>query len=312
MARAEATTVLAVDLGAESGRVMAVEAARRAASAGGAPPLPEPSGRGPRDAALGHPVVVGGGAAGHRDRAGATTRLAGRRHLGGGLRAARRLGGAARATRCTTGTGAPTARSERMVADLGRERIFEETGIQFMPINTLTQLFVMRERRSPLLEAARTFLTIPDLLHYWLTGERVCEFTNATTTQLYNPRSGSLVAASARRLGARPGPVPRGALSGHARGPLPRHPRRRSGHARHRQRGGRHAGGERGRGVHLQWDVEPGGHGGGSARDQPSRARRQRDERGRGGRWLPPAEERDGPVDPPGVPSRLGAGRASR
>ena len=80
---------------------------------------------------------------------------------------------------------------ERLLASLGRERIFAETGIQFMPINTLTQLFAMRERRSPLLESARTFLTIPDLLHFWLTGERACEFTNATTTQLYNPRAGT-------------------------------------------------------------------------------------------------------------------------
>jgi rhamnulokinase len=46
----------------------------------------------------------------------------------------------------------------------------------------------MAVNRSPALEAAKTFLTIPDLLNYWLTGRAVCEFTNATTTQCYDPR----------------------------------------------------------------------------------------------------------------------------
>jgi len=78
---------------------------------------------------------------------------------------------------------------ERLTARLGRERIFEATGIQFMPINTLTQLFAMRERGEPELAHARRFLMIPDLLNYWLTGAQACEFSNATTTQLYDPRA---------------------------------------------------------------------------------------------------------------------------
>ena len=69
-----------------------------------------------------------------------------------------------------------------------RERIFESTGLQFMEINTLYQLFAMKG--SPLLDAADTFLMMPDLFHYWLTGERVCEFTDATTSQCYDPRQG--------------------------------------------------------------------------------------------------------------------------
>jgi rhamnulokinase len=71
-----------------------------------------------------------------------------------------------------------------------REEIFATTGIQFMPINTLYQLMSLVVRRSPLLDAAAMFLTIPDLLNFWLTGWPVCEFTNATTTQLYDPRAG--------------------------------------------------------------------------------------------------------------------------
>jgi rhamnulokinase len=49
----------------------------------------------------------------------------------------------------------------------------------------------MVQRGSPALEQAATFLTIPDLFNYWLTGRKVCEFTNATTTQAFNPTTGS-------------------------------------------------------------------------------------------------------------------------
>jgi rhamnulokinase len=68
-----------------------------------------------------------------------------------------------------------------------REEIFTHTGIQFMQLNTLYQLLAMVRARSPLLEVAQTFLTIPDLLNYWLSGEITNEFTNATTTQCFDP-----------------------------------------------------------------------------------------------------------------------------
>jgi rhamnulokinase len=67
------------------------------------------------------------------------------------------------------------------------EEIYRATGIQFMPINTLYQLFAAARETPSLLKAARQLITIPDLFHYWLTGNAVCEFTNATTTQLVNP-----------------------------------------------------------------------------------------------------------------------------
>jgi len=69
-----------------------------------------------------------------------------------------------------------------------REEIFEQTGIQFMPINSLYQLLSMVVRQSPALDIAETFLTMPDLFNYWLTGRKACEFSNATTTQCYDPR----------------------------------------------------------------------------------------------------------------------------
>ncbi|MBC8254652.1 MAG: rhamnulokinase, partial [Ardenticatenia bacterium] len=68
-----------------------------------------------------------------------------------------------------------------------REEIFEQTGIQFMQLNSLYQLLAMVVGRSPALDIAETFLTMPDLFNYWLTGRKVCEFSIATTTQFYDP-----------------------------------------------------------------------------------------------------------------------------
>lgn len=79
--------------------------------------------------------------------------------------------------------------------------IFAQTGIQFMPINTLYQLLSLVESGSPQLEIAETFLTAPDLLNYWLTGAKVCEFSNATTTQLFNPTTGTWATALIDKLG---------------------------------------------------------------------------------------------------------------
>ncbi|WP_340390204.1 rhamnulokinase family protein [Paenibacillus sp. FSL E2-0151] len=74
--------------------------------------------------------------------------------------------------------------------ELTSQRIFERTGIQFLSFNTLYQLATLQRSGSPLLHEAERFLMIPDLLRYFLTGEAVNEFTNATTTQLYNPSAG--------------------------------------------------------------------------------------------------------------------------
>ncbi|MBI1355559.1 MAG: rhamnulokinase [Acidobacteria bacterium] len=68
-----------------------------------------------------------------------------------------------------------------------REEIFESTGLQFMEINSLYQLCAMRG--TPALEAAEALLMVPDLFHYWFTGQKVCELTDASTTQFYNPRT---------------------------------------------------------------------------------------------------------------------------
>ena len=77
---------------------------------------------------------------------------------------------------------------EALFQQIPRETIFAKTGIQFLPFNTIYQLAAMKRSDSPLFAQAERFLMIPDLLRYFLTGEMMNEFTNATTTQLYNPK----------------------------------------------------------------------------------------------------------------------------
>jgi len=82
-----------------------------------------------------------------------------------------------------------------------REEIFEQTGVQFMELNTLYQLLAMVIQGSPQLEAARTLLMMPDLLNFWLTGNKVSEFSIATTSQFYDPRRGAWATDLLHRLG---------------------------------------------------------------------------------------------------------------
>ncbi|MCD4823093.1 MAG: rhamnulokinase [Phycisphaerae bacterium] len=71
---------------------------------------------------------------------------------------------------------------ERIVA----EKIYGKTGIQFLPFNTLYQLLALSEAGSEELAAAESLLMIPDFLHYRLTGKACSEFSNATTSQCFN------------------------------------------------------------------------------------------------------------------------------
>lgn len=77
---------------------------------------------------------------------------------------------------------------EEVFRIIPKKEIFSETGIQFMQLNTIYQLYSFAKKKSQILENARYFLTIPDLLNYWLTGIIKNEYSITTTTQLYNPK----------------------------------------------------------------------------------------------------------------------------
>lgn len=84
---------------------------------------------------------------------------------------------------------------------VSREEIFEQTGTQFMQLNTLYQLYSMVKTKSTALKHASRLLMMPDLFNYWLTGEQVGEFTIASTSQCYNPRKGDWASDLLSRLG---------------------------------------------------------------------------------------------------------------
>lgn len=94
-----------------------------------------------------------------------------------------------------------TGMVDRVCQIVPRKEIYNATGIQFMPINTLYQLAAANERTPKLLRIAERLLTIPDLFHFWLTGNAVCEFTNASTTQMCDPRTKTWTTAMLQRLG---------------------------------------------------------------------------------------------------------------
>ena len=76
---------------------------------------------------------------------------------------------------------------EEVFSIIPKKEIFTETGIQFMQINTIYQLYSFAKNKPQVFENAKYFMTIPDLLNYWLTGIKKNEYSITTTTQLYNP-----------------------------------------------------------------------------------------------------------------------------
>ena len=81
-----------------------------------------------------------------------------------------------------------------------RSDVFLYTGVQFMQINTLYQVYSMRLNQSPALSAAHRFLNMPDLFNYWLTGVDRSEATIASTTQFFNPQNMTWATELLKRL----------------------------------------------------------------------------------------------------------------
>lgn len=79
------------------------------------------------------------------------------------------------------------------VADaiMAPEELYQRTGIQRQPFNTLYQFLALQRQNPEQLEAAESFLMIPDYLGFLLTGEKAIEYTNASTTGMLNAETGA-------------------------------------------------------------------------------------------------------------------------
>ncbi|MFF4394304.1 rhamnulokinase family protein [Streptomyces sp. NPDC001480] len=89
--------------------------------------------------------------------------------------------------------------AKKVWASVPAAELYAATGLQYAPFNTLYQLTAARSTAQ--LGAAKRLLLIPDLLTYWLTGEQGTELTNASTTQLIDPRTRDWSYEVAARLG---------------------------------------------------------------------------------------------------------------
>jgi rhamnulokinase len=78
---------------------------------------------------------------------------------------------------------------ERVFERVPRQRIYAQTGIQFLQLNTLFQLSSLVQAGDPQLKQAAALLMMPDLFNYWLTGRKAAEYTIASTTQMLDARA---------------------------------------------------------------------------------------------------------------------------
>jgi rhamnulokinase len=79
------------------------------------------------------------------------------------------------------------AMDEYFANAVSKEEVYQATGIQFMNFNSLFQLYAMKRDGNSALKNARKILFLPDALSWMLTGNAVCEYTIASTSQLLNP-----------------------------------------------------------------------------------------------------------------------------
>ena len=97
-------------------------------------------------------------------------------------------------------------------------KLYELTGISIGYVNSVFQLFAFAHENNPQLKIAKDLLFIPDIFNYFLTGTKASEFTFATTSQLYNTRTGAWEKEIFTQLGVNPSimqkVVPHGTIIG--------------------------------------------------------------------------------------------------
>jgi rhamnulokinase len=108
---------------------------------------------------------------------------------------------------------------DEALATVGRDRLYRSTGTQINEINTVFAL-LSDARTTSRLDDAATLLMLPDVFHHLLAGSRVTEFTAASTSGLYDTRAGRWVTELAEELGIPTGILPEVVPSGTDLGPV--------------------------------------------------------------------------------------------
>jgi len=109
---------------------------------------------------------------------------------------------------------------EKFFEIVPRENVYELTGIQVMNFNSLYQLFALKQNNSSLLEAASEMLFMPDALSYLLTGNKVVEYTIASTSQILNPKTKQFETQLLEAAGVSPSILGEIVMPGHVIGTL--------------------------------------------------------------------------------------------
>jgi len=113
-----------------------------------------------------------------------------------------------------------TGMPEQYFSIVPREIVYGLTGIQVMNFNSLYQLFTLKQAGSSLLEATSEILFMPDALSYLLTGNKVVEYTIASTSQILNPRTKQFEAQLLEAAGVSPSILGNIVMPGHVVGTL--------------------------------------------------------------------------------------------
>jgi rhamnulokinase len=93
---------------------------------------------------------------------------------------------------------------EKLFTEVPLEEVYRETGVQVMQLNTLYQLYAFSKKKPELMGLVDSVLTVPGLLNYWLTGEKKNEYSHVTTTQLYDPVKKGWADSLIRKIGLDP------------------------------------------------------------------------------------------------------------
>ncbi len=109
---------------------------------------------------------------------------------------------------------------DEFVKKIGKDVIFNTTAVQLMSINSSTHLYAMHKKLPKLMNGVKTFLFIPDYFNFLLTGKKCTEYTIASTSQLLDVHKRNWAEDLIRSIGEEPTVFPEIKMPGQVLGPI--------------------------------------------------------------------------------------------